>query len=170
MRENVISRAQFLRGDFRGERRPTRPPWSVDEETFVSRCSRCGDCRSACETGVLIKGRGGFPVIDFSRGECTFCTACADACPEGVIAPRSEESAPWDLIAHIGDNCLARQGVVCRTCGEQCDYSAIRFRMVVGGVGLPQFDAAACHGCGACVAPCPVGAVAVRKPAEERPS
>lgn len=165
---SAISRAQFLRGDFRGERRPARPPWSVGEEDFVSRCSRCGDCLSVCETGVLRKGRGGFPIIDFSWGECTFCMACASACAEGVIAVGSGESAPWHLAAHLGDNCLARQGVVCRTCGEQCDYGAIRFRPVVGGVALPQFDVAACHGCGACVAPCPMGAVAVHKPAEER--
>ncbi|WP_317623119.1 ferredoxin-type protein NapF [Thiohalomonas denitrificans] len=167
--DKVISRAQFLRGDFRSKRRPVRPPGSIEETTFISRCSRCGDCYSACETGVLTRGRGGFPTIDFSRGECIFCTACADACREEVITSDPEESTPWDLIAHIDGNCLAKRGVICRTCGEQCQHGAIRFRLAVGGVALLQFDASACNGCGACVAPCPTGAVAVRKSAEESP-
>ena len=40
-----------------------------------------------------------------------------------------------------------------------CDTSAIRFRPRIGGVPLPEVDAAACNGCGACIAPCPVSAV-----------
>ncbi|SCZ52450.1 ferredoxin-type protein NapF [Thiohalomonas denitrificans] len=168
--EKTISRAQFLRGDFSGAKRPIRPPGSVDEAIFVSRCSGCGDCISACETGALIRGRGGFPALDFSRGECIFCSACADACPKGVITSDPEVSAQWDLVAHIDGNCLAKGGVICRTCGERCEHGAIRFRLAVGGVALLQFDASACNGCGACVAPCPTGAVAVRKSAEESPS
>jgi ferredoxin-type protein NapF len=158
---------QFLRGDFRGARSPTRPPWSVAEGLFTSRCTRCGDCLAACETGVLTAGRGGFPTVDFGRGECTFCGACADSCGDRAIEP-VRGASPWNLAAQVTGDCLARQGVVCRTCSEQCEAGAIRFRMVVGGVALPEFDAAACNGCGACHAPCPVRAIAIREPLENR--
>ncbi|GAB6044299.1 ferredoxin-type protein NapF [Endothiovibrio diazotrophicus] len=157
-----ISRAQFLRGDFQGHPLPLRPPWSIAEPRFIERCTRCGDCLRACPAGILQAGRGGFPEVDFSRGECTFCDRCATACARGVI-DRSDERLPWQAVAVVDDRCLALRGVVCRSCGERCPEGAITFRMVVGGAALPQLELAACSGCGACVAPCPVGAVAIRR-------
>jgi ferredoxin-type protein NapF len=35
-------------------------------------------------------------------------------------------------VALIGDLCLAEAGIVCRSCGEACPDSAIRFRPRVG--------------------------------------
>ena len=37
-----------------------------------------------------------------------------------------------------------------------------RFRLVAGGHALPELELAACNGCGACVAPCPVQAMSVQ--------
>ncbi|MEA2094323.1 MAG: ferredoxin-type protein NapF [Pseudomonadota bacterium] len=159
---NAINRTQLLRGDFFGRSRPIRPPWSLPENEFVERCTRCGDCISDCPQHILDKGRGGFPQVDFSRGECLFCGECVQTCTPGVLAgwsPQGEGPAPWSVRARIDDRCLALQGVECRSCGDQCDTAAIRFRLVVGGMARPMLEPAACNGCGACYSVCPVQAV-----------
>ncbi|MGB8052179.1 MAG: 4Fe-4S dicluster domain-containing protein, partial [Azonexus sp.] len=71
------------RGFLRGRPRPKakiRPPWALPETDFVDRCTRCGNCLSACPQKILVAGDGGFPTIDFSQHECTFCGDCATAC------------------------------------------------------------------------------------------
>ena len=137
---------------------PFRPPWSVLEARFVDDCSRCDDCVSACPTGLLQRGDGGFPVADFATAACTFCGECAKACTTGAIAPDATQ-APWQFTIRISDGCLAHQRVECRTCGESCEAHAIRFRLFAGATPLPEIDHAACTGCGACLAPCPVSAI-----------
>jgi ferredoxin-type protein NapF len=162
-----IDRIQFLRGRFRGAPPAIRPPWALGETAFLDTCERCESCADACPEGIIGQGSGGFPVVDFAQGECTFCEACAKACPSGALALYATGSPdakrlPWSHRAEIGERCIARAGVECRVCGEFCETRAIRFRLAVGGAALPEIDNDACTGCGACVAPCPVGAVAVR--------
>lgn len=152
-----LSRRAFLRVGSPVEP-AIRPPWAQPEPVFLARCTRCGDCLRACGTGVIVAGDGGYPRVDFTRGECTFCGDCAAACVPAALQ-RTEEAKPWLLVAAIGDACLAPRGVECRVCGESCDARAIRFRPRLGGVALPELDATACSGCGACVAPCPTQAV-----------
>lgn len=155
-----LSRRGFLRGRLRAVLPGLRPPWAPGEEEFVARCTRCDACVQACPTAIIVHGDGGYPVIDFSRGECSFCGECVDRCEPAALR-RVEGREPWALKAAAGASCLAQQGVECRVCGECCERSAIRFRPRLGGVALPELDAAACNGCGACVAPCPVGAIAM---------
>lgn len=159
-----ITRAQFLSGDWGAREMPRRPPWALAEEEFIARCTRCSDCLSACPTGILEKGRGGFPRVNFAKGECTFCGDCVAACKPAALV-RAEGAAPWRLAAQIGVTCLAHQGVVCRSCGDRCEVRAIRFRLARGGVARPELDGASCTGCGACVAVCPVGAISMCEPA-----
>ena len=161
-----ISRMQFLRGDFRGRRVPIRPPWSLAESEFVERCTACGECIQRCPTGILQAGRGGFPQVDFSKGECEFCAECAEACEPAAIT-HDEDAEPWRLSVSIGAGCIAYNGVVCRSCGEQCEERAISFRLVVGGAAHPRLESGACSGCGACFAPCPVGAIEIQTVANE---
>ena len=156
----LTSRRDFLRGRRTSTPPPQRPPWALAEADFTAGCSRCGDCLGVCPTGILVKGEGGFPAVDFSRGECTFCGECVAACMPGALS-RVGGQAPWALRVCIGEACLAQRGVECRICGEACGASAIRFRPRAGGVALPQLDETACTGCGACIAPCPGQAIAV---------
>jgi len=65
----------------------------------------------------------------------------------------------WQLSPSIKENCLALNRVVCRSCAEQCDQQAIRFRPAPGGVSRPELNSEQCNGCGACIAPCPVAAI-----------
>jgi ferredoxin-type protein NapF len=158
-----INRFQFLRGDFQGTKDEIRPPWSLAEIHFIKHCTRCGECLKVCPEQILVSSRGGFPQVDFRVGECTFCAACAERCPSDALdIQRSINAAPWAVKAQVKDNCLALRGVVCRTCGEQCEVAAIRFRQCIGGVAQPELSVSQCTGCGACFAPCPVQAIELK--------
>jgi len=149
------------RGFFRGRPRPkaeNRPPWALDEALFTEQCTRCNDCLPACPEHIIVSGDGGFPTIDFKRGECTFCADCVTACKPRALVP-SEDQAAWSIRALIGPACLPMHGVECRVCGDFCDARAIRFTPRLGGNPLPQVNLEQCTGCGACLAPCPVAAI-----------
>lgn len=137
---------------------PQRPPWALAEAAFLSACTRCGECVSACPTGLLQTGAGRYPYADFNHGHCTFCGDCSRACaPHAIGADLA--ARPWDIRISIASSCLTEQGVVCRTCGELCEVAAIRFTPTLGGVSRPQLDAERCTGCGECLAPCPTQAI-----------
>jgi len=162
-----ISRRGFLRARFRSDSDVLRPPWVAPDVAFDEACTRCGDCLQACPTAILVAGDGGYPSVDFKRGECTFCGDCVRVCRPGALRRTGDSTRPWALQATIGDACLARHGVECRVCGEMCGEGAIRFRPTAGGVAQPQFDPVRCTGCGACQAPCPVGAIALTNTVEK---
>ncbi|ENO78397.1 ferredoxin-type protein NapF [Thauera sp. 63] len=160
------SRRGFLRGRVRAAAPAPRPPWAREERDFISSCTRCDACIDACPTAILVRADGGFPAVDFSRGECTFCGDCVTHCAPRALLRPAEGDAPWSFKASIGQACLAAAGVECRVCGETCPAGAIRFRPRIGGVALPQLEAEACTGCGACFAPCPTRAIVVQAPVE----
>lgn len=153
----MISRRQFLRGDLAGRKPAARPPWALAEAAFLSACSRCGECAPVCPTKIIVVERD-YPVVDFTRGECTFCAACVAACRTGALAANGD-APPWRLQALIATTCMAFGNVVCRSCGDACLAAAIRFRPRLGGAAVPEVDGEKCTGCGACVAPCPAKAI-----------
>lgn len=153
------NRRSFLRGRSRAAAPVLRPPWALGESAFTAACSRCDACIEVCPTTILVRGDGGFPGVDFSRGECTFCGDCVTRCEPHALVRTTELAAPWALRVRIGETCLAEAGVECRICGENCPTGAIRFRPRLGSVAQPQLDTAACTGCGACFAPCPTRAI-----------
>jgi len=134
-------------------------PWAV--AAFTGLCSRCDDCIRACEASILVRGDGGFPTTDFTRGGCTFCGACADACKQGALDRR--RGAAWRLKAAIGSDCLSARGITCRACGDACDGRAIRFQLQPGGRAVPGLDPALCTGCGSCVAICPTQIIQIQE-------
>jgi ferredoxin-type protein NapF len=165
---STISRRHFLRADLSGRTTPLRPPWARAEARFLAACTRCDECLSACAAGILKPDGRGYPVVDFARGECTFCAACVEACRSGALVRDARPAAPWTLKASVGPDCLARRGVLCSVCREQCEYDAVSLQPQRGGVPLPQIKASACTGCGACATPCPTGSIriAIPRPAE----
>ncbi|MDH2926356.1 ferredoxin-type protein NapF [Lonepinella koalarum] len=133
-----------------------RPPW-VNLDEFVEKCTACDKCITACETQIIIKGKGGFPEIDFARGECTFCQHCMESCPEDVF--RATDETPWLHKVEIQHNCLLTHNIECRSCGDSCDSRAIRFRPKLGGIVELILALESCNGCGACLAVCPTQAI-----------
>lgn len=129
------------------------PPWALAE--FTRRCTRCDACVAACEERILVRGDGGFPRVDFQRGECTFCGACAAACEVGAFS--ATDRSPWSLRVTLAGDCLAEQGISCRSCEDVCGPRALRFRLQRGGRADLEIDIDRCNGCGACISACPVG-------------
>lgn len=159
-----LSRRGFLSGRFRPGSHEFRPPWAAPSGVFEDRCDRCGECIKTC--AVLVAGDGGFPKVDFGRGECNFCGECVQVCKRAALS-RSDDDLAWAIKASIAESCLAAQGVECRICGDVCEVAAIRFRPRIGGAARPQLDADCCTGCGACYAPCPVRAIEMNNALEK---
>lgn len=153
------------RAFFRGRSRPKaeiRPPWALPEVEFIDRCTRCDDCLKTCPEAILVAGDGGYPTVDFGRGECTFCGDCLAACTPRALFRDDPEQQAWPYKAIIGEDCLPKKGVECRVCGDFCDARAIRFLPRLGGNPLPEINSEKCNGCGACVVPCPVTTISIR--------
>ena len=157
-----ISR-RTLFGHLRGGGEQQRPPWSRPDEAFTDSCTLCGDCLTACPTGVLVKGHGGYPIVDFGKSHCSFCGACRDACRAAcfIAGASGKDVPPWNLKAVIGASCMETAGVTCRVCEGACETSAIRFRPRLGGGSSPSISSKDCTGCGACVGACPVRAIEI---------
>ena len=149
-----VSRRGFLTARPAPAFRPMPPGVSA---ASLAASTGCGDCVAACHQQILLIAEGRV-AVDFDRGECTFCTACATACPAPVFAA----PAVMAYRAAISDRCLAQRGTTCMSCRDACPEDAIRFVPRRGGPFLPDLSPAACTGCGACIAPCPAEAIAMR--------
>lgn len=152
-----IERRRFLRGRRAPAKRPLRPPCAAEEQRFVAVCTRCDACRSACPTGIVREGVGGYPELVFGERECTFCGACVAACPSGAL----ERGMPVKLRARarLSRDCVVHRHVLCRACAEACGAAAIRFERTSGRLPVPRLAGEACCGCGACVPVCPASAI-----------
>lgn len=92
-----------------------RPPGSLNEEEFLKRCIKCGQCMRVCPTNIIVPGgpEGGIesimtPVLNFRSGTsgCQLnCTACGYICPTSAIRPIS-------LSEKLGLNEFADQGPI----------------------------------------------------------
>lgn len=163
----AVSRMQFLRGDFSGRTSPIRPPWAADEFLFTSVCDSCGECVTHCPVQIIEKGRGNFPVVNFSSGECDFCGVCVEHCAPGALK-KLDGKRPWAIAASIeAGKCIAYNGVECRSCEDPCETRAISMVPRIGGVSIPILNTKQCTGCGACFSVCPVQAINMKQNTQE---
>jgi MauM/NapG family ferredoxin protein len=177
-----------------------RPPGALDtnmtEDSFLSRCIRCGACIKVCPTGGLQLsgmeqlGMKGFwtPHLVPRLGQCDYgCRACGQVCPSGAIRPLSLPVKQSTVIgrAYIDTNrCLPWvDNISCAVCEEMCpvpDKAIILSTNVeIGGtdqaevqVPRPYVLSELCIGCGLCEKRCPLNgtsAIRVYSPNEPPP-
>lgn len=146
-----------------------RPPASLPELEFLSRCVRCAECVAACPTNTLqpIWFEAGTlalfsPAMKLRRGYCDpDCHRCAAVCPTEAIKQVSKEERIWAKTGTAVINrqkCLAwEQNQKCMVCDETCPFGAIEFTHEPGlSVTVPKVQEHKCSGCGYCEYHCPV--------------
>jgi ferredoxin-type protein NapF len=158
----TLSRRQFLSPGSPSHTHQLYPPWANIEQ-FESLCDRCGNCMDSCPNNLLEASSTGYPEPMFSKAWCDFCGECAAVCRTKAL-DRSVSNEPWSLIANIDSySCLAWNRIDCRSCVDFCPLSALQIHYRVGSVPVPMVDADKCSGCGACVAPCPVSVITIKR-------
>jgi ferredoxin-type protein NapF len=155
-----LARRNFFRGKIKSTPSAIRLPWVINEQHFIDGCTQCGDCATSCEENIIIKGDGGFPEIDFAKGECSFCQKCIDVCEQPLfIGDREDNQTAWQLNIEIKGTCLAMNQVVCQSCQDSCETEAISFKYLTSKTPQPQIELDKCNSCGACVSICPQNAI-----------
>lgn len=155
-----------------------RPPGVRDEEVFLEKCVRCGECMKVCLKSALYPaayqaGIEGIytPLVIPRLGYCEYnCTLCGQVCPTGAIPRLAAEAKRREVIgkAVIDKNhCLPfAKKIDCIVCEEHCPIpdKAIRSRevQVTGADGVPRtirepyLVEEICNGCGICENVCPL--------------
>lgn len=95
-----------------------RPPGSLDESTFLSRCIRCGECMKVCPNNALQPtvfqaGLEGLwtPTLVPRIGYCEpSCVLCSEVCPTGAIWQITPQQKGW--VVGIGDPHAAKHDPV----------------------------------------------------------
>ena len=155
-----------------------RPPGVQDEDDFLKKCVRCGECMKVCLKNALYPAayQGGLegiytPLVIPRLGYCEYnCTLCGQVCPTGAIPSMPVKAKRHEVIGKAvfdKNHCLpfARK-IDCIVCEEHCPIpeKAIRSRevQVMGLDGLvrtfkePYVVEEICNGCGICENVCPV--------------
>ncbi|MBN1983990.1 MAG: 4Fe-4S binding protein [Chitinivibrionales bacterium] len=168
------------------EGRFIRPPGSLPEREFLSRCIRCGECMKVCKTNglqpaILQVGFDGLwtPHLVARHGPCEEkCNVCGHVCPTQAIRRLPLEEKQYVKIGTAvidRHRCIAwEQDKLCLICDEICPSDAIEFRVVSNFTGpfkRPFVIEEKCTGCGWCEHNCPVlgrAAIEVYSIGEER--
>ena len=130
-----------------------RPPGAVDEELFLSRCTKCGDCLPACPYASIKNDLAtGYPVIFANESPCHLCNdfPCISACETEALLPvgdRAEVRMGMAVVSRA--DCTADQG--CRFCLTKCPVGALSVDFLDG---YPVVDQEKCVGCGICEQVC----------------
>jgi polyferredoxin len=155
-----------------------RPPGVRNEDDFLKKCVRCGECMKVCLKNALYPaayqaGLEGIytPMVIPRLGYCEYnCTLCGQVCATGAIPALPVEAKRREVIGKAvfdKNHCLpfARK-IDCIVCEEHCPIpeKAIRSREVlvkgldgkVKTVKEPYLIEEICNGCGICENVCPL--------------
>jgi MauM/NapG family ferredoxin protein len=158
-----------------------RPPGVDDEDAFLSRCVRCGQCIKVCPTSGLQPalfeiGLEGLwtPHLVPRLGYCDYgCNACGQTCPSGAIPPLPLEEKQTRVIgmAVVDRNrCLPwAYGTPCIVCEEMCPLPEKAIQLEDTGltddfgqeIRRPTVLLDRCIGCGICEQQCPMAEAAI---------
>lgn len=139
-----------------------RPPGVLDEEEFLSRCTRCGLCTRICPSeglclSLVDSGLVGVMTPKFvpRTGPCLpTCNRCGKNCPTGAIPalPLEEKNQAKIGTAKVFSSKCYR----CSRCVSACPYGALTMEE------LPKVNPALCVGCGKCENVCPADPAAIK--------
>jgi ferredoxin-type protein NapG len=99
---------------FRGHRRASsqfrlRPPGALEEQDFLSACTRCFKCGNACPNDCIqFSGlEGGLeeaftPYIVARERACILCGECGEVCPTGALKPFLATREGWAESVDMG--------------------------------------------------------------------
>ncbi len=135
-----------------------RPPYAKDESVFAKECASCdGKCATLCQEQIIVIAEDKTPVLDFTKGGCTYCDECAKACEPGVLQVEHKQRIKAEFAIDML-KCLSWNHTMCFSCKDPCLDKAIDFL----GMFRPEIDAQKCTACGFCVGVCPAGAIGIK--------
>ena len=146
-----------------------RPPYAIDELSFLLACTRCGDCIEACPHTVIFglparvgAQSAGTPALDLLNKGCHLCEdwPCVSACKPGalqIVEPddgATEEPRPaLPKLANATideQTCLPFSGPECGACISACPVPGA----LVLNTSKPMINKEICTGCGLCRESC----------------
>ena len=138
-----------------------RPPYHQKEYEFSEICVTCKEspCVNACEENIIFLDAAHTPCLDFTKRGCTFCEACASACPSEVLSLTCKDEKSLHVKADIDIMaCMAWHQSLCNSCLDACESRAILFL----GLFRPHIEMDMCNGCGMCLGICPSNAIVIK--------
>lgn len=164
----MFQRAPGLAGDD-----PVRPPTADhNDDTFQSKCIRCGLCGTVCENGCIrffgldeTEHGALTPYLAVRHRSCTLCMRCTEVCPTGALTEVKDDLKVIATSVKMGiarvepDRCLSYLGRVCGYCHDACPLPGIAIKLTPPA--LPVVIADGCVGCGRCVEMCPQAPTAI---------
>ena len=157
LEDSTPSTARPARGPAARRVPVVRPPGALEEDAFLARCTRCGECERACPHGAIRPAPDHLgevrdtPWIDVLRAPCMMCEdlPCVRACAPGALDLSG--AGPIGTAFVRGIDCLNRLGSPCSVCVEHCP---VPDALVLRG-SVPVVEPALCTGCGRCAHACP---------------
>lgn len=171
---------QLLRSQATAHASMLRPPGALDEQDFLGRCIKCGNCVSDCPFDTLKLARlgrentPGTPFYEARQEPCHMCTdiPCIKSCPTGALDPELQNINESKMgLAEINEEtCLAYLGLRCEICYRVCPKIGkavtLRYRSQerTGKHAYlePVIHQDECTGCGMCEHACPTDEASVR--------
>lgn len=137
-----------------------RPPSALEEDKFVKKCIRCGQCGEVCPNQCISffsVGSGknaGTPYILPREQGCILCMKCTNSCPSGALQPLPNDMNVVSKKVNMGkaqldtNLCYSYNDRVCGICYRACPLQDKAIK--IGMWEKPTIDQEHCVGCGLC--------------------
>lgn len=140
---------------------PIRPPGALEEIEFLSACTRCAQCVTACPYNAIRRMpmsagvSANTPYIDPSLEACHLCEdmPCIAACDDGALEHVSPQNVRIGIAEINAEGCVCHsEDKVCSLCYDICPFP--EQAITIDAEFNPQI-LAGCTGCGLCQKRCP---------------